>query len=107
MPVDILEGIIVPNVFTPNNDGWNDVFDVRTSDVGAFSMEIYNRWGNMVYESETPLVSWDGRNQAGEEMPAGTYFYVITKAEMNTGNPINNELSNYDFRENGWLTLLR
>ncbi len=107
VPVDILEGIIVPNVFTPNNDGWNDVFDVRTSDVGAFSMEIYNRWGNMVYESETPLVSWDGRNQAGEEMPAGTYFYVITKAEMNTGNPINNELSNYDFRENGWLTLLR
>ncbi|MBL4586047.1 MAG: gliding motility-associated C-terminal domain-containing protein [Flavobacteriales bacterium] len=105
--VNVVEGIIIPNVFTPNNDGFNDVFDIRTSDVGEFNMEIYNRWGNMVYENTSPLISWDGRNMAGVQMPGGTYFFVISKAEMNSGNAIDNELSNYNFREKGWVTLIR
>lgn len=105
--VNIVEGIIIPNVFTPNNDGWNDAFDVRTSDIGEFDMEIYNRWGNLVYANTSPQISWDGTNQSGAPVPAGTYFYVITKAELNSGNPIDNELSNFDFQENGWLTLIR
>lgn len=107
VPVDVVEGLIVPNVFTPNNDGWNDVFDVRTSDVGAFNLEIYNRWGNVVFENSSPLISWDGTTMAGVQAPAGTYFYVISKAEMNSGNAINNELPNYNFKETGWVTLLR
>ncbi|MGB1317130.1 MAG: gliding motility-associated C-terminal domain-containing protein, partial [Flavobacteriales bacterium] len=90
IPIDVVEGLIVPNVFTPNNDGWNDVFDVRTSDVGPFNLEIYNRWGNVVFSNQSPLISWDGTTQAGVEAPAGTYFYTITKAEMNSGNAINN-----------------
>lgn len=105
--VDVVEGLIVPNVFTPNNDGWNDVFDVRTSAVGNFNLEIFNRWGNRVYENASPLISWDGTTQAGVEAPAGTYFYVITKAEMESGNAINNELDNFNFKETGWLQLLR
>ncbi|MDP6908228.1 MAG: gliding motility-associated C-terminal domain-containing protein [Flavobacteriales bacterium] len=107
IPVDVVEGLIVPNVFTPNNDGWNDVFDVRTSDVGAFNLIIYNRWGNVIFENASPLISWDGTNLAGTEAPAGTYFYVISKAEMNSGNAIDNELDNYNFKETGWVQLLR
>ena len=107
IPVDVVEGLIVPNVFTPNNDGWNDVFDVRTSAVGPFKIEIYNRWGNVVFETVSPQISWDGTTAAGVEASAGTYFYVISKAEMTTGNPINNELDNFNYKETGWLQLIR
>ena len=105
--VDVVEGLIVPNVFTPNSDGWNDVFDVRTSAVGPYNLEIYNRWGNVVFSNQSPLISWDGTTQAGVNAPAGTYFYVISKAEMNSGNAINNELDNFNFKETGWVQVIR
>ncbi len=105
--VNVVEGLIVPNVFTPNNDGWNDVFDVRTSAVGPYKLEIYNRWGNVVFENSSPLISWDGTTAAGTPASAGTYFYVISKAEMLSGNAINNELDNFNYKETGWLQLIR
>ncbi|MCF8463806.1 MAG: gliding motility-associated C-terminal domain-containing protein [Flavobacteriales bacterium] len=105
--VNVVEGLIVPNVFTPNNDGWNDVFDVRTSAVGPYKLEIYNRWGNVVFENSSPLISWDGTTSAGTPASAGTYFYVISKAEMLSGNAINNELDNFSYKETGWLQLIR
>ncbi|MCB9187108.1 MAG: gliding motility-associated C-terminal domain-containing protein [Flavobacteriales bacterium] len=107
VPVSVVEGLIVPNVFTPNNDGWNDVFDVRTSDVGPFKIEIYNRWGNVVFETTSPQISWDGTTMSGVQASAGTYFFVISKAEMNSGNVINNELDNFNFKETGWVQLIR
>lgn len=107
VPIDVVEGLIVPNVFTPNNDGWNDVFDIRSSDVGNFKLEVYNRWGNVVYENASPLISWDGTTMAGVPAPAGTYFFVISKAEMNSGNAIDNEQPNFSFKETGWVQLLR
>lgn len=105
--VNVVEGLIVPNVFTPNGDGWNDVFDVRTSAVGPFKLEIYNRWGNVVFENSSPLISWDGSTSTGVEASAGTYFYVISKAEMNSGNAIDNQQENFNFKETGWLQLIR
>ncbi|MFM1874996.1 MAG: hypothetical protein RL266_733 [Bacteroidota bacterium] len=107
IPVDVVEGMIVPNVFTPDNDGWNDVFDIRTSAVGPFKIEIYNRWGNVVFETVSPQISWDGTTASGVQASAGTYFYVISKAEMTSGNPINNELDNFNYKETGWLQLIR
>ena len=83
------------------------MFDVRTSDVGNFNLEIYNRWGNVVFENSSPLISWDGNTASGTPASAGTYFYVISKAEMNSGNAIDNELDNFNFRETGWLQLIR
>lgn len=106
-PVTVVEGLIVPNVFTPNNDGWNDVFDVRTSDVGPFKISIYNRWGNLIFENASPQISWDGTNASGTQAAAGTYYYVISKAEMNSGNAINNELDNFNYQETGWVQLIR
>jgi gliding motility-associated-like protein len=111
LPVSVVEGLIVPNVFTPNNDGWNDVFDVRTSDVGPFKIEIYNRWGNVVFETTSPQISWDGTTAAGVEASAGTYFYVISKAQMNSGTAIVDNDENFDFPngnlETGWVQLIR
>lgn len=111
VPVSVVEGLIVPNVFTPNNDGWNDVFDVRTSNVGPFKIEIYNRWGNVVFETTSAQISWDGSTLAGVEASSGTYFYVISKAELNSGNSVEDNDDNFDYPdgrlETGWVQLIR
>lgn len=74
-----LVSIDVPNVFTPNGDGQNDVF---TLDTDAFlgpctDMNVYNRWGEAVFVSQGGNITWDGRNFSGEPCTPGTYFYVI------------------------------
>lgn len=76
----------VPNVFSPNGDGKNDVF--RLSDVERdrcydyVDIKIYNRWGKLVYEYDMTslddaLFEWDGKNMDGAECKAGTYFITI------------------------------
>ena len=68
----------IPNVFTPNNDGLNDLFQPLASKNLTFvSTIIRNRWGILIYESNQISKGWDGRTQAGVEAPEGTYFYVI------------------------------
>lgn len=59
--------IYVPNAFTPNDDGRNDVFQVFAEDndmceLASFRMNIYDRWGKKVFESDDPEVGWDGKN---------------------------------------------
>jgi gliding motility-associated-like protein len=69
----------IPNVFTPNDDGTNDVFilniDLEHCEMSHFI--IYNRWGQKMFETETET-SWDGKNEDGEIVPDGTYYYIIT-----------------------------
>jgi gliding motility-associated-like protein len=96
IPVDVVEGIFIPNVFTPNGDGKNDVFDIQASGMSVFQLEIYNRWGALLFESESPSVKWDGRTMSGEEASDGTYFYILTaKSESK------------DYSQHGCVTLLR
>jgi len=83
------------------------VFDVRTSNVGPFKIEIYNRWGNVVFETTSPQISWDGSTLAGVEASSGTYFYVISRAELESGNAIENNEDNFQFKETGWVQLIR
>ena len=71
---------VLPNVFTPNGDGYNDVFEPKVTGldliVGARTV-IFNRWGNILWDSDDPLIQWDGRSkQTGLDCPQGTYFYV-------------------------------
>ncbi|MFO7863596.1 MAG: gliding motility-associated C-terminal domain-containing protein [Salinivirgaceae bacterium] len=68
-----------PNVFTPNGDGKNDFFTARTNGDIAFSMTVYSRWGNVVFETENPSnsVVWDGRLKGGRKVSSGVYYYVI------------------------------
>ncbi|MDA3865782.1 MAG: gliding motility-associated C-terminal domain-containing protein [Salinivirgaceae bacterium] len=68
-----------PNVFTPNGDGVNDFFTARTNGNISFSMTVYSRWGNVVFETEAPSnsVVWDGRLKGGRKVSSGVYYYVI------------------------------
>lgn len=94
---DATSEISVPNVFSPNRDGENDLFMVESTNLIVLRGTIYNRWGQKMYEWEGPDGSWDGYTSAGIVAPEGTYFYVIT-AEGADGNT-------YEFQ--GDVTLLR
>ena len=78
--VDIPSKLEVPNVFTPNGDGSNDVFFLKTTNLGEITAIIFDRWGNKVYEtiSSTGNIAWDGKNFQGKDCSAGVYFYIIT-----------------------------
>ena len=70
----------LPNVITPNGDGFNDLFEpiVRGESLilGAKTV-IFNRWGNILYDTDDPLIQWDGKSkQTKMDCPPGTYFYV-------------------------------
>ena len=67
----------LPNVFTPNNDGKNDVFGpLRCPQfVEQVGFVVYNRWGVKVYQGSGPVLAWDGRSSEGAELPSGLYYY--------------------------------
>lgn len=81
--IEILEDIVFPNVFSPNGDGLNDVLEIYVSGIKVLSLSIFDRWGNLIFESDQPKLFWDGRNTNGNRMPTGTYFAVL-KAEGQT-----------------------
>ncbi len=81
----------LPNVFTPNSDGVNDLFHPcdQTTDIGlqatcppyrfveSVDMKIYNRWGQLVFETTNIDINWDGKSRSsGNDSAAGVYFYV-------------------------------
>jgi gliding motility-associated-like protein len=70
---------IIPNVFTPNGDDANNEYLIEGVDAAQFSLEIYNRWGMKVFASTNPGKGWNGKlDNAGELLPDGTYYYVLT-----------------------------
>jgi gliding motility-associated-like protein len=70
----------LPNVFTPNGDGFNDIFEPKVTGVDMIvsaKTVIFNRWGNILCDTDDPLIQWDGKSkQAKMDCPSGTYFYV-------------------------------
>ncbi len=73
---DCSANLQIPNCFTPNSDGYNDVFMVSSQNLSFFSILIYNRWGELLFETEDPNNGWDGKVN-GNICPIGTYFYLI------------------------------
>lgn len=75
--VKVLKAPAIPNVFTPNGDGINDTWVIQylESYPGA-TVEIFNRYGSLVYHSISYPKPWDG-TFGGKQMPAGTYYYII------------------------------
>lgn len=66
------------NVFTPGNDVTNNTFVIDGESVEEYSIKIFNRWGERVFETEDINVSWNGKvNNTGVDCPSGTYFYII------------------------------
>ncbi|MCH2225464.1 MAG: gliding motility-associated C-terminal domain-containing protein, partial [Crocinitomicaceae bacterium] len=76
-----LDGCVVidiPNVFTPNDDGANDLFvptDIRN--IQDYNIIIMNRWGGVMFESSDISLGWDGRTQSGSPANEGTYFWIV------------------------------
>jgi gliding motility-associated-like protein len=81
--VDICSYYELPNVFTPDGDGINDLFiplppaDVIDNAIEQVEMNIYSRWGNPVYETTDPHILWDGKSsQTGIKVAPGVYYYI-------------------------------
>jgi gliding motility-associated-like protein len=87
--IDVIEGIIeIPNIFSPNNDGYNDFFEIKASGIETFQLDIFNRWGMKLFTSNSINIQWDGYNENGLQCPDGTYYYVL-KATGYTGTAYN------------------
>ena len=73
-----VESLDVYNIFTPNDDGYNDYYSVDIEGSSLYNLRIYNRWGESVFYTDNPQESWNGKLQnSGIILPEGTYFYVL------------------------------
>ena len=79
--IDVVPGIslFIPNAFTPNGDGLNDTFGVSGEAIKEFHIKIFNRWGEIIFETQNAKDRWDG-TYMGEQVPEGTYTYMVTAA---------------------------
>lgn len=97
----VVDDLNIPNVFTPNGDGENDIFIIKG--VQRFrnaEVTITNRWGNVVYRSNNfqNTDGWDGRDmRSGQLVSDGTYYFIIRLRDSNDGQP--------DVEETGSLTI--
>jgi gliding motility-associated-like protein len=78
------EGINIPNIITPNGDAINDELLITASTINTFSLQIFNRWGQLMFESDDINTRWKGTTLAGNPCPDGTYYYVL-KADTPKG----------------------
>lgn len=67
----------IPNIFTPNGDGVNDLFKIKSSGYSNLKCTIFNRYGESMYVFYGLNGSWDGRTQIGLRCPDGIYFYLV------------------------------
>ena len=94
MPLN--KDVFVPNVFTPNGDGKNDLLYVYGNYIDKLEMHIFNQWGQQIAVITDKTQGWDGKHK-GTAQPVGVYVYVL-KAELSTGRTVNLK---------GSITLLR
>ncbi len=71
----VTDQIYIPNSFTPNNDGLNDVLKVYSNVIRSMRFMVYNQWGEKIFESTNQALAWDG-TQKGQPQPSGVYIYV-------------------------------
>jgi gliding motility-associated-like protein len=87
----------LPNIFTPNSDGKNDLFKpFPYRFVESISLQIFNRWGNLVFESNDPEILWDGTNRdSGKQCTDGVYYYVCTVNEIRLEGTVPRKLTGF------------
>ena len=94
----------LPNVFTPNGDGFNDVFEPKVTGISlviSANTVVFNRWGNVLWDSDDPLIQWDGKNKNTKmDCSSGTYFYVCEITYMG-------ETGEEHLRLQGSITIVR
>ena len=91
--------LTIPNVFTPGNGGGlglDKVFYIKTKNMDAWSLIIYDRWGKEMYNSTNPDDYWDGTTKGGAAAPAGVYYYIISGTCQNS-----------TYKKEGFVQLIR
>jgi gliding motility-associated-like protein len=80
-PIDGKIDSLLPNIFTPNGDGLNDFFQISTEHLSTcldnFNIQIFDRWGVLIFSSNDFHFKWDGNAKTGKEVAAGVYYYVL------------------------------
>ncbi len=80
-------GLFIPNVFSPNEDGINDRFEIVYTGKEDFTLQVFDRWGKTVYESFAADGGWDGVSPSGNGANEGVYFYTLKIGDQSyTGN---------------------
>ncbi|MFW5752264.1 MAG: gliding motility-associated C-terminal domain-containing protein, partial [bacterium] len=72
----VLTDVMVPSGFSPNDDGFNDEWEISVARILPVTVEVFNRWGERVFYSEQYDTKWDGTFK-GKPLPVGTYYFVI------------------------------
>lgn len=93
-----VEGLLIPDGFSPNEDGFNDEFVIKHSNNLNIELYVYNRWGNLIYESKSYQNDWKGTGSGGHQLPDGTYYRIAIVKHTGT-----NEVKKYA----GYITLKR
>jgi gliding motility-associated-like protein len=86
----------IPKSFSPNGDNINDFLYARGGPFKSLNMKIYNAWGELIFETDDPMVPWDGRKN-GVDQPIGVYVYVVRVTTLN----------NLSFEKLGDISLIR
>lgn len=68
--------VLVPNAFTPDGDGRNDTFRPWVNNINSYRMQVFDRWGALIFESDDPSNGWDGTKQ-GMSCPGEAYIWII------------------------------
>ena len=74
---NVATSIIVPNIFSPNDDAINDAFFINCIGIKTLACNIYNRWGQLIYSITSINQSWNGEMNNGNKAVEGTYFYLL------------------------------
>lgn len=80
--IEILGDIVIPNVISPNGDGINDLFTIKSSGLKTYDLVIMNRWGTKVFGSTSAKDHWDGKIN-GNPAADGVYFYILNASSTN------------------------
>ena len=91
--VIVVNDLFIPEAITPNNDGKNDQFVIKGIENTTNTIQIYNRWGQLVFETLNYQNNWSGKNMNNELLPNDTYFYII--------------VVNDDLKFNGYVVIKR
>ena len=76
------EEVTLPNIFTPNNDGANDFFEINIGEKQDFQIVVINHMNKVVFQSNSVDFRWDGMLPSGDPAPSGNYVYFISAKTM-------------------------
>ena len=87
--VDNCPNYTLPNAFTPNGDGSNDLYTPYPyCFIESIELLVFNRWGQLVFQTKDPNINWNGENLKGKDLPSGTYFYTCKVYEQRVSGTV-------------------